>query len=77
MLFKSFLWWVLEMFIGFVIFYIIIYSVKNPVNIGWVSFILVVVVSFGVFASPMTRHLSFWNKVIDKMVEKEEEKTKF
>ena len=76
-MYKSFLWWVLEMFIGFIFFYIILYSIKNPVNLGWVSFILVAIISFGAFANPLTRHLSFWNKVIDQVVEKEQEKTKF
>ena len=50
---------------------------KNQINIGWVSFILVVIVSFGALANPLTRHLSFWNKVIDQIIEKEQEKTKF
>ena len=76
-MFKSFLWWVLEMIIGFVFFYVILYSMKNQINIGWVSFILVVIVSFGALANPLTRHLSFWNKVIDQIIEKEQEKTKF
>jgi hypothetical protein len=76
-MFKSFLWWVLEMFIGYLFFYTLIFSARNEVSIGWVSFFLVILVSAGVFASPLTRHLSFWNKVIDEIMRKEEEKTKF
>ena len=76
-MFKRFLWWILEMFIGFLFFYTILYSIKNPVNIGWTSFILVLLISFSIFASPFTRHMSFWNKVIDQLMENEQEKTKF
>lgn len=74
---KHFLWWLVEMVIGFLFIYIGLYAVKNPVNLGWVSFVLVLLASFGFFASPLTRHLSFWNKVIDEIMEKEEEKSKF
>ncbi len=65
------------MFIAFLFFYTAIYSIKNPISIGWVSFILVLLASFALFASPFTRHLSFWNKVIDEMMTKEEEKIKY
>ena len=74
---KSFLWWVLEMVVWFFFFYVIFYTAKNDVNIAWMSFIIVLLGSLGIFASPLTRHLSFWNKVIDEILKKEEEKTKF
>ncbi len=78
-MFRHFLWWVVEMVIGFFIFYTILFTIKNPdsFSIGGVSLILVLLVSFGIFASPLTRHLSFWNKVIDEIMRKEEEKTKY
>ena len=65
------------MVIWYSFFYVGIYAVKNDVSIGWMSFIMVMLGSFGFFASPFTRHLSFWNKILDKIVKKEEELMKF
>ena len=76
-MFSHFLWWLVEMTLGYLFFYVLLYAIKNPVSIGWVSFILILLTSFAIFASPLTRHLSFWNRVIDGVVKKEEEKTKY
>lgn len=65
------------MIVGFLFFYIILYALKNPVNLGAISFFLVLLISLGIFASPFTRHMSFWNKVIDEIMKKEEEKNKY
>ncbi len=62
------------MFIWYLFFYTLVFSFNNPVSVGWIAFILLLLASFGVFASPMTRHLSFWNKVIDKVIKKETDK---
>ncbi len=74
---KNFIWWLIEITIWYFFFYIMIYSLKNTVSIGWVSLILVFLASFGIFASPLTRHLSIWNKVLDKIIRKEEENQKY
>ena len=58
-------------------FYLVLFTAKNTVNISFMSLILVIVGSFGIFASPLTRHLSIWNKVIDEVIKKEEEKEKY
>jgi len=74
---KNFLWWATEIIIWYIFFYIFIYSVKYTVSIGWVSLILILLASFGIFASPLTRHLSVWNQVLDKIIKKEEEKQEY
>ena len=71
------IWWVVELLVWYLFFYTALYASKNPVNIGWVSFVLVLLGSFGLFASPLTRHLSIWNKVLDKIIKKEEENMKY
>lgn len=74
---QNIIWWLIEMTIWYAFFYIIFFTIKNPVNIGWVSLIIVLLGSFGIFASPLTRHLSFWNKIIDQIVKKEQDKMKY
>jgi hypothetical protein len=76
-MFKNILWWILEVFVWFLFFYIILFSCRNDVNIVLTSFVLVLVGSFGVFASPLTRHLSIWNRVLDNIIKKEEEQDKY
>ncbi len=73
---KNPIWLVLEIIIWYLFFYVIIYSTQNTVSIGGVALILVLLASFGIYASPLTRHLSIWNKVLDKIIKKEEEKEK-
>ena len=68
------IWWFLEIVIWYLFFYVGLFAIKNPINIGWTAFILFLLASFGVFASPLTRHLSIWNKILDRVVKKEEEK---
>jgi hypothetical protein len=58
-------------------FYTVLFALKNPVNIGLIAFFLVLLGSFGLFASPLTRHLSIWNKVLDQIIKKEEELEKY
>ena len=70
-------WWLVEMVIWYLIFYIILFAIKNPVNIGWISFFLVILGSLAVFTSPLTRHISLWNKILDKVMKKEEENMKY
>lgn len=67
-------WWITELAVWYLFFYVFIFAVKNPISIGWISLILVFLGSLGLFASPLTRHLSIWNKILDKVVKKEEEK---
>ena len=74
---KNFMWWVVEMIIWYLFFYTIIFSMRNEVNVGWIALALLFLSSFGIFASPLTRHLSFWNKMFDKVVKKEEEKMQY
>jgi len=74
---RNFLWWIVELIIWYLFFYAGLFSIKNTIDIGWMSFILVLLGSLGVFASPLTRHLSIWNKVLDRVIKKEEDKTKF
>lgn len=74
---RNIIWWILELVIWYIFFYAILFTLKNPVNIGWMAFILLLLGSLGVFASPLTRHLSIWNKVLDKIIRKEEEAQKF
>ncbi len=71
------MWWVLEIIIWYVFFYAAIFTVKHDVHIGWMAFVLLFLASLGIFASPMTRHLSVWNKILDKVIRKEEEKNKY
>ncbi len=70
-------WWIIELAIWYLFFYIFLFSIQNPVNIGWMSFVLVILGSLGLFASPLTRHLSIWNKVLDQIIKKEEELEKY
>jgi hypothetical protein len=70
-------WWLIEVAIWYIFFYIIIFSCRNTVNIAVASFVLVIVGSIGIFANPLTRHLSIWNKVLDKIVKKEEDLEKY
>jgi len=74
---RNYLWWLLEIVIWYIFFYVALFSIKNDINIGGVAFVLLLLGSLGVFASPLTRHLSIWNKILDNTVKKEEEKTKF
>lgn len=71
------LWWIIEVIVWYFFFYLILFACRNTVNIGWTAFFLVIIGSFGVFANPLTRHLSIWNKVIDRIVKKEEEQEKY
>jgi hypothetical protein len=71
------IWWVVELVVWYIFFYAILFAIKNPIDIGWMAFILVLLGSFGLFASPLTRHLSIWNKVLDKVIKKEEEKMRY
>jgi hypothetical protein len=74
---KNFGWWITEGIIWFLFFYLIIFSCRNEVSIGWASFFLVFLASFGLYANPLSRHLSIWNKVLDRIVKKEEEREKY
>jgi hypothetical protein len=67
---KNLTWWIVEIVVWYLFFYAIIFIIKNDVNIGWMAFILLLLGSFGLFASPLTRHLSLWNKILDKVVRK-------
>jgi hypothetical protein len=71
------IWWFIELIIWYTFFYLFLFAIKNPVNIGLVSLVLLLLASFGVFASPLTRHLSIWNKILDRIITKEEEKEKY
>jgi hypothetical protein len=74
---KNIIWYVTECVFWYLFFYAILYSIKNPINIKGMALFLLLLSSLGIFASPLTRHLSIWNKLIDKKIEKEEEKTKY
>lgn len=74
---KSTFWWLLECLIWYAFIYLILYSGKHDVNISFMSAVLVLLGSFGIFSSPLTRHLSIWNKVLDKIIKKEEEEQKY
>lgn len=76
---KHIFWYVVELIVWYLFFYVIFFTAKNldVVNIGWMAFIIVLLSSFGIFASPLTRHLSIWNKVIDKIVKKEEDQQRY
>lgn len=76
-MYKNIFWCILEIVIWFLFFYVIFFTIKNPVDIGWMAFLAVVLASLGVFASPLTRHLSIWNKVLDQIIKKEEELEKY
>jgi hypothetical protein len=70
---KNFTWWIVEIIVWYLFFYAILFALKNPINIGWMAFILLLLGSFGLFASPLTRHLSVWNKILDRVVRKGED----
>jgi hypothetical protein len=70
-------WWFMEVVIWYLFFYIILFSCRNMVNIGVTALVLVIIGSIGIFVNPLTRHLSIWNKVLDKIVKKEEEQEKY
>ena len=74
---RKIFWWFIEVITWYLFFYLVLFTAKNTVNIGFMSLILVILGSFGIFASPLTRHLSIWNKVIDEVIKKEEEKEKY
>ncbi|OHA45829.1 MAG: hypothetical protein A2541_01410 [Candidatus Taylorbacteria bacterium RIFOXYD2_FULL_36_9] len=74
---KNTFWWVIEVLVWYFFFYLILYSIKNEVSIGGMALLLVLLASFGIFASPLSRHLSIWNKVLDKIIKKEEETEKY
>ena len=74
---RKIFWWIVESIIWYLFFYLILFTAKNTVNIGVMALILVLVGSLGVFASPLTRHLSIWNKVLDEIIKKEEEKENY
>jgi len=73
---KNFFSWIIEVIVWYLFFYAIIFVIKNPVNVGWMALILLFLFSIGVFANPLTRHLSVWNNILDREIEKEhDEKT--
>jgi len=76
---KHLFWYVVELVVWYLFFYAIFFTAKNleTVSISWMSFIIVVLASLGIFASPLTRHLSIWNKILDKIIKKEEEDKKY
>ena len=74
---KNTIWFVIELIVWYLFFYTIIYSTQNTVSVGGVALILLILASFGLFASPLTRHLSVWNKVLDKIIKKEEDERKY
>lgn len=74
---KNIIWWIVEWIVWYLFFFVIIFTIKNPVNEAWVALILTFLASFGIFSSPLTRHLSIWNKVLDKIIRKEEEREKY
>jgi hypothetical protein len=74
---KNYIWWLIEVIVWYTFSYALVFSCQNKVNVGWVAFIILLLGSFGVFASPLTRHLSIWNKVLDKIIKKEEEREKY
>jgi len=74
---KNIIWWVVELVVWYLFFYTLIFTIKNPVDLGWMSLVLVFLASLGLFTSPLTRHLSIWNKVLDKVIKKEEERQKY
>jgi hypothetical protein len=76
-MFKNIFWYIVEFLFWYLFFYLILYSIKNPINIGGAAFLLVILSSLGIFVSPLTRHLSIWNKILDKKIENEEEKAKY
>lgn len=77
MISKYYIWWLAEAIIWYLLFYTFIFAIKNPVNLVWICFILVILGSLAVFTSPLTRHISLWNKILDKVMKKEEEKLQF
>lgn len=74
---RKIFWWIIEVIIWYFFFYLILFSCRNTVNIAWMSIVLVAIGSLGIFVNPLTRHLSIWNKVLDEIVKKEEEKEKY
>ena len=74
---RNILWWIAELVIWYVFIYICLFSINNPINIGGISLLLLFLATLGLFASPLTRHLSIWNKIIDEIVKKEEEAQKY
>ncbi len=76
---RNIFWWITELIIWYLFFYATFFTIKNinEVSIGWMSFILVFIATLGLFASPLTRHLSIWNNVLDKIIKKEEEREKY
>lgn len=74
---KNIIWWIIELIIWYCFAYLVLFAIKNQVHIGWTAFIIVILASLGLFASPLTRHLSIWNKILDQVVKKEEEKQKY
>lgn len=73
---KNLLWLSVETIIWYFFFYVIIYSTQNVVSVGGIALVLVLLATFGLSASPLTRHLSIWNKVLDNIIKKEEESQK-
>ncbi len=71
------LWWLLELGVWYLFFYVFLWAIKYPVSLAWIAFVLLLLASFGVFASPLTRHLSIWNKILDKIIKREQDKMKY
>jgi hypothetical protein len=76
---KHIFWYVVELIIWYLFFYAILFTAKNieVVNIAWMSFVILLSGSLGVFANPLTRHLSVWNKILDQIIKREEEAQKY
>jgi hypothetical protein len=74
---KNIIWYITECVFWYLFFYVILYSIKNPINIKGMALLLLILSSLGIFASPLTRHFSIWNKLIDKKIKTEEEKARY
>ena len=77
MLIKKIFWWIFEIVIWYFFFYVALYAIENSMDVGMAAFLLVFLASLGIYANPVTRNLSLWNKIFDQFLKKEEEKAKF
>ena len=69
---RKILWWIFEIVVWYLFFYVLVYAIEFSMDVGRAAFLLVFLSSLGIFANPVTRQLSFWNKVADEVKRKEE-----
>lgn len=72
------MWWLLEIIVWYLFIYAIFFTIKTEaVSLGWMSLVILFLGSLGILANPLTRHMSVWNKILDRVIRKEEEEKRY